>query len=115
MRRRRTPLRSLPALLIAAGTAIAGHALAAPPPDHPSPSQAMEILAPKKPPAASELPNRGKVLRAINANDYTYIEVGNADGSRWIAAPRMELQPGAEIRYEQGPTMANFYSKVLQR
>lgn len=113
MRPRRTPLRCL--LIAAAGTIIAGNALAAPPPDHPSPSRALEILAPKTPPAASQLPNQGKVLHAIHANDYTYIEVGGSDGNRWIAASRMDVRPGAVIRYEQGPTMANFYSKVLQR
>jgi hypothetical protein len=94
--------------------AVALPAFAAPPPNHPSPAQALEMLAPKRVPA-EQLPNAGKVLTRIDANEYTYIEVGDERGKRWIAAPLMKVDVGDSIRYEEGATMTRFYSKVLQR
>ncbi|MFC5302802.1 hypothetical protein [Azospira restricta] len=101
------------ALLLA--IALAAPARAEPPPGHPSPAKAVELLAPQAAPAASELPHRGTVLSAINVNEYTYLEVAADGGSRWLAAPRLDVAAGATIRYADGATMANFYSKVLQR
>lgn len=94
---------------------IATLAPAAPPPGHPSPAQAADMLMPDKPPAPAELPNQGKVLSSIDANDFTYIEVERAGAVEWIAASRMALKPGATIRYEDGSVMSNFYSKLLKR
>ena len=88
---------------------------AAPPPGHPSPEQARDMLMADKPPAASELPNQGKVLTSIDANDFTYIEVEHGGAREWIAAPKMAVKPGSMIRYEEGSVMTNFYSKLLQR
>lgn len=88
---------------------------AAPPPDHPSPAQAMDLLMPEKPPAAAELPNQGKVISSMDANDFSYIEVERAGGTEWIAAPKMVVKPGSSIRYEEGSVMTNFYSKLLKR
>ncbi len=99
--------------LFAIGTAAC--AAAAPPPGHPSPAQAMEMLMPDKAPAPSELPNQGKVLSSTDANDFTYIEVERAGTTEWIAAPKMAVKPGSTIRYEEGSVMTNFYSKLLQR
>jgi hypothetical protein len=91
-------------------------AVAAPPPGHPSPAQASEMLMPDKPPTPGELPNRGKVLGSMDANEFTYIEVARDDGRReWIAGPKMALKAGSTIRYEEGSVMANFYSKLLKR
>jgi len=92
-----------------------GPVLAAPPPGHPSPAQAMDLLMPEKPPAPSELPNQGKVLSSIDANDFTYIEVDRAGSIEWIAAPKMAIKPGNTIRYEAGSVMTDFYSKLLKR
>lgn len=103
------------ALTLALAAALAAPAFAEPPPGPPSPARAVELLTPLKKPAAAELPHQGKVLAAINANDYTYLEVAGDGGTRWLAAPSMEVRPGATIRYADGTTMANFYSKVLQR
>lgn len=90
-------------------------AFAAPPPGHPSPAQASEMLMPDRPPAPGELPNRGRVLAAVDANEFTYIEVERGGAREWIAAPKMSIAPGATIRYEEGSVMANFYSKLLKR
>lgn len=102
--------------LVAAVAAFAAlSALAAPPPGHPSPAQAMDMLMPDKPPAATELPNQGKVLSSMDANDFTYIEVDRGGRIEWIAAPKMAVTPGNTIRYEDGSPMTNFYSKLLKR
>lgn len=90
-------------------------AQAAPPPGHPSPAQAMDLLAPKKPPTPAEMPNQGKVLSSMDANDFTYIEVGREGAVEWIAAPKMEIKTGSTIRYEEGALMTDFYSKLLKR
>lgn len=88
---------------------------AAPPPGHPSPEQARDIPMPDKPPAPSELPNQGKVLTSIDANDFTYIEVEHRGTREWIAAPKIKVKPGNTIRYEEGSVMTNFHSRLLQR
>ncbi len=102
-------------LLALLALCFATSALAGPPPGHPSPAQAADLLMPDKPPAPAELPNQGKVLSSIDANDFTYIEVERAGVTEWIAASKMALKPGSTIRYEEGSVMTNFYSKLLKR
>lgn len=102
-------------LALGLAAALAAPALAEPPPGHPSPAQAIEMLAPRPAPAADAMPHRGKVLTAIHANEYTYLEVTADGGRRWIAAPRLDVRPGATVGYTDGATMSNFHSKVLQR
>ena len=95
---------------------VACAAVAAPPPGHPSPAEASEMLMPDKPPAPGDLPNRGKILGSIDANDFTYVEVAREDGGKeWIAAPKLALKVGSAIRYEEGSVMTDFYSKLLKR
>lgn len=94
---------------------IAASTVAAPPPGHPSAAVAAEMLAPAKPAKPSELPHEGKVVSLIHANEYTYIEVSSANATRWLAAPQTALKTGNLIRYEEGSTMTNFYSKMLKR
>jgi len=103
--------RVLPLLILFAAVA----APAAPPPGHPTPSQAMDLLMPDKPPAPAELPNQGKVIGSMDANEFTYIEVERGGAAEWIAAPKMVVKPGSTIRYEDGSVMTNFYSKLLKR
>ena len=93
----------------------AGVALAAPPPGHPTPGQAMDLLMPDKLPSAAELPNQGTVISSMDANDYSYIEVERGGSVVWIAAPKMVIRPGSIVRYENGSVMTNFYSKLLKR
>ena len=68
-----------------------------------------------KPPLPAELPNEGRVLSTIDANEFTYIEVGRSGAVTWIAAPLMVLKVGSTIRYEEGSVMTDFYSKLLKR
>lgn len=104
-------MKPLLALLMLLGTT----AHAAPPPGHPSPAQAREMLLPDKPPKAADLPNAGKVVSAMDANEFTYIEVDRDGRIEWIAAQKMPVKAGSTIRYEAGAVMNNFYSKLLKR
>ena len=90
-------------------------AFAAPPPGHPTPAQAMDLLMPDKPPVPAELPNQGRVIGSMDANDFTYLEVERSGAIEWIAAPKMAVKPGSTIRYEEGSVMTDFYSKLLKR
>lgn len=101
-------------LPLLAGLAVAS-ALAAQPPGHPSPTQAMDLLMADKPPAPAALPNEGKVVSTLDANEFTYIEVARGGAVEWLAAPLMAIKPGSTIRYEEGSPMSNFYSKLLKR
>lgn len=99
-------------LCLAMGAAVP--ALSAPPPGHPSPGQAMEMMVPDQP-GSKELRHEGKVLRTLDANEFTYVEVSRAGALEWLAAPLMPIKPGSTVRFEEGSVMTNFYSKLLER
>lgn len=63
------------------------------------------------PPALSE----GVVLSAQDAGGYSYIELKNAGGSVWLAAPATKLKTGDTVRYAGGSVMHNFSSRSLNR
>jgi hypothetical protein len=101
----------LPAALLCATLS----AFAAPPPGHPSPADAMRMM---QPPTTQDQPvatHVGEVVSAVDANQYTYIEVNEAGRTHWIAGPRMKLERGDRVRFDDGVMMTNFYSKLLQR
>ena len=106
-------LRSGAAVLLCLTLVSAASVLAAPPPGHPSPGQARELLLPDQP--NKELLNEGKVLRTLDANEFSYIEVSRAGAVEWLAAPLIAIKPGSTVRFEEGSVMADFYSKLLQR
>lgn len=88
-------------------------AQAAPPPGHPSTDQAAKLLGL---PQQQAMPYEGRVLEAIDSNQYTYILVeGPAEQRLWLVAPRLALQVGSRIRFGDGMVMENFYSKKLKR
>lgn len=92
---------------------IAGVVQAAPPPGHPTVDQASQVMGVD--PQAT-MAHQGRVLEAIDSNNYTYIRVHTAAQSeRWLAASRLVLQPGQTIRFASGVLMHNFYSKKLKR
>lgn len=106
-------LRAGAALLLSLTLAAAAPARAAPPPGHPSPGQARELLAPNQ--TDKELRHEGKVLRSLDANEFSYVEVSRAGAVEWLAAPLTAVKPGSTVRFEEGSVMAEFYSKLLQR
>ncbi|MCH2220521.1 MAG: hypothetical protein MK097_09390 [Dechloromonas sp.] len=90
---------------------------AAPPAGHPTPAQASDLLVPEKPPRAADLPNEGKVLDVIHANEFSYLEIARKSSKekQWVAIQKSEIKVGSTVRYEDGATMSNFYSKLLKR
>lgn len=74
-----------------------------------------DMLTPATPPKAAQLPHEGKVVSAVEASGYSYVEVSVKDGSQWIAGPATPLKVGDTIRFSDGPVMTNFTSKSLRR
>ncbi|WP_332671780.1 hypothetical protein [Aromatoleum sp.] len=112
--RRRTvvaPLSALPALLLAGSLAAHG----ATPPGHPSPADAYRVMRPAAPARSATPANVGQVVSAIDANEYTYIELSDGDRTRWIAGPRTALSRGDTVRFDDGVIMKEFHSKLLGR
>lgn len=103
------------AWLLAAAFALPLYA--APPAGHPTPAQASDLLVPEKPPRAADLPNEGKVLDVIHANEFSYLEIARKGSKekQWVAIQKSEIKVGSTVRYEDGATMSNFYSKLLKR
>lgn len=100
---------------------LASAAVAAPPPGHPSAEEAVGLLGVPSSPVlpGQALPYAGIVRSARDSNAFTFIEVeySAANGSpaaRWIAAPLMEIRPGDRIRFDDGRTMTNFFSRKHQ-
>ena len=89
-------------------------AQAAPPPGHPSAEQAIDVLMPVKP-ESKDLNQQGVVVRTLDANEFTYVEVKRTGTVEWLAVPLIALKPGVAIRYEEGIVMADFYSKLLKQ
>ncbi|HYD62544.1 MAG TPA: hypothetical protein VEC35_19460 [Noviherbaspirillum sp.] len=85
------------------------------PAGHPSPAMAADMLKPPKNTPDAQLPLKGKVLSTIDASEYTYIEVSQAKGTLWLAAPKVALKKDAVVRFEDGAVINNFHSKLLNR
>lgn len=65
--------------------------------------------------AASQYPNKGKVLETMDASIYTYIKVESNQGPVWLAASKTKVSKGDTISYPDGNVMTNFTSKSLNR
>ncbi|MBI3775946.1 MAG: hypothetical protein HY273_10415 [Gammaproteobacteria bacterium] len=63
----------------------------------------------------TQLPNAGVVREVLHTQAYSYVLVESQSGSIWLAGPKTELTTGIRIRYSQGVSMTNFFSKELQR
>lgn len=97
---------------IAALSAIALSAFAAPPPGHPQVDEKDRALHS----AAANYPNKGKALEVMQTEGYTYIHVDKGDdNTEWVAVSTMEISQGDEIMYSQGMIMKDFFSKTLKR
>lgn len=96
------------------GAALSSLALAAPPPGHPSPGDAIQMMQ-EHAPAAGRQAFSGVVLDSIDANEFTYIETDVGGRIFWIATARRPVSRGELIRFEEGVTMENFHSRLLDR
>lgn len=102
-------------LVVALLAALSGGGVGAePPPGHPSPADAMQLMQPNAP-AAPAAEYTGVVLDAIDANEFTYIETDVGGRVFWIATARLSTRRGELIRFEEGVTMNNFHSRLLDR
>jgi hypothetical protein len=63
----------------------------------------------------AQLPQKGKVLSAIDVPQYTYLEVIQNKKTLWIAGPTVAARKGDIIRFDDGMAMSNFHSKTLNR
>lgn len=61
------------------------------------------------------LSNEGTVEEVLQTENYTYVLILKNTKKQWIAVPKVELPVGARVKYSQGVTMANYYSKKLKR
>ncbi len=86
-----------------------------------APAPAPMLAAPANPhagmaaPQAIALSQKGKVISSIDVPTYTYIEVAQGKKKIWLATSTTAVKKGDMIRFDNGMTMTNFYSKSLKR
>lgn len=78
-------------------------------------AQAHQQRAAERNTQQAQLPNVGVVREVVHTQAYSYILVESPTGTTWLAGPKTEVTPGSQIRYSQGVSMTNFFSKELQR
>ncbi len=61
------------------------------------------------------LTQKAQVLSAVNATQYTYLEVKQDNKTRWLATTTTPAKKGDTIQFDDGTTMVNFNSKILNR
>lgn len=64
---------------------------------------------------ADTMPTGGEVVSTVNSGGYTYVEVKDASGTFWLAAPTSAVQKGDNISFAGGMWMPNFKSKALDK
>ena len=94
-------------------------------PDSVPPSSSATTLPPGHPainPAGSsnsssdvELTQKATVISAQDVPQFTYLEVKQGDQTRWLAASTVAVKKGDVIQFDNGSTMLNFNSKILNR
>ncbi|MDH5590212.1 MAG: hypothetical protein OEZ65_12060 [Gemmatimonadota bacterium] len=66
--------------------------------------------------ASAPLPqNRGRVIQAMDAGGYTYVEVETEAGTLWLAAPLTQVAEGDAVAWLDGNVMTDFTSRTLER
>jgi hypothetical protein len=59
--------------------------------------------------------HKAKVVSAVDASGYTYVEVEENGKKLWIAVMQTEVKPGDEVVFPDSPPVENFHSKALNR
>ena len=62
-----------------------------------------------------QLPQKARVISAIDAAPYTYLEVMQNKKTLWLAANAVPAKKGDVIRFDNGMVMTDFHSKTLNR
>jgi len=65
--------------------------------------------------AKPAMPQSGKALEVLNANNYTYVRVDTGKEKLWIAGPASAVKVGDRIAFPKGIPMTGFQSKALGR
>lgn len=108
-------MKPIATLLMLSALVACATSIAAAPPGHPSTDAAADMLQLPKATSDADLPRKGRVISAIDTNQYTYIEVEQDKKTLWLAAPTVAVKKDNVIRYDDGAEMINFYSKTLKR
>jgi len=58
---------------------------------------------------------QGTIVSVINIPQFTYLEIKDDNGTRWIAASTVDAKTGDVVKFDKGSTMSNFNSKTLNR
>ena len=100
-------MRSLPVFFALAAFSVAAAAQQLPS-GHPS-------VKPGQGAPEAQLAQKGKVVSAVAAPPYVYIEVNQDKKTLWLAANAVPVKKGDTIRFDNGMVMTNFHSKTLNR
>jgi len=84
------------------------------PPGHPAVEPDEQPLLSDEPPNI-EMTQKGTVVSSIDIPDFTYIEVKQGKEIRWLATSAITVKKGDILQFDEGSTMENFNSKVLDR
>jgi len=72
--------------------------------------------APAAPQAAQgKAPLTGKVVKAMHAGGYTYMQVENQGKQFWVAATMMNVKRNDHVAWADAAVMKNFTSSALRR
>jgi hypothetical protein len=85
----------------------------------PAQSQANTQQAPATAPRAAsdpyQLPKNGKVIKAMHAGGYTYMQLEKDGKEFWIAATMMNVKRDDYVRWADAAVMKNFSSSTLHK
>ncbi len=84
-------------------------------PEAPAPQQAAAPAHPATPVHPQAANNRGRVISNTAVGGYSYIEVDVGGQNVWLAANRVNVEPGSEITWGNYAVMRNFNSQALNR
>jgi hypothetical protein len=59
--------------------------------------------------------HKGKVVEAMNAAGYTYVQVEENGQKLWVAVMETSVKPGDIVEFPDSSPMLNFHSKTLNR
>lgn len=59
--------------------------------------------------------NSFEVVEVVQGNTYTYMNVKEGNGEKWMAISKQEINPGDVYYYGEGLPMTNFHSKEIDR
>lgn len=65
--------------------------------------------------SGAALPTGGKVIKAMHAGGYTYMEMENAGQQFWVASNMMNVKQNDMVIWHDAAVMKNFQSSALHR